>query len=139
MLFPFNSSPFSADHDSEPIPNGVTTWSTTLPPLSTCVTARYMFGDSGDHSAGLLTGIDRLASVSLPGATVTLDCALPACLPSRSISVVCTVTAASPAESLATRALTETFAALSEAPGVATKTPQCATCTGSVTTTRTCR
>ena len=37
-----------------------------------------------------------------------------------------------------TRARIKTFAALAVASGVVTNTPQCATCTGSVTTTRTC-
>ena len=77
MLLPFSSSPFSADHESERMPKGVATSSTTVPCFETCVTARYIVGDSGDQSAGLVTGMERFASLSFPGAIVNVDSVFP--------------------------------------------------------------
>src|SRR5579862_4855325 len=120
------------------MPNGVVTWSMTLPSLRIVETARYRVGDSGDQSAGFDTAISCAISSSLPGATLSFDCALPTLLPDLSNNVVSTVTPAVPEASFSTRVRTETLADAPVASGVLTKTPQCATCVGSVTTTRTC-
>src|ERR1700733_13251239 len=111
----------------------------TLPLLRIRETARYKAGEAGDHRAGWATEMVCAASISFPGAMVRVDSVVPASCPEGSYNVVSTVTPAGPEDSLATFVWIETLADSSETLGVVTKTPQCATCVGSVTTTRTCR
>src|SRR5450631_3747634 len=120
------------------MPNGVSTSSTTLPSFLILETARYRVGEAVDHRAGLGTAMVCAASISFPDAIVSGDSVLPASCPARSYNVVSTVTPADLADSFTTFVLMETVADSSETFGVVTKTPQCATCVGSVTTTRTC-
>ena len=79
------------------------------------------------------------ASISVSGAIVRVDFVLPASCPARSYNAVSTVTPVELADSFATFVWIETTADSPDTLAVVTKTPQCATCVGSVTTTRTCR
>ena len=120
------------------MPKGVVTSSITLPSLRIVETARYRVGDcrrpergirDGDLLRGLVFLARRDAQLRLRAANFVSRLVEQRRLDRH---------ARAPEDSFATRVRIETLADVLVASGVVTKTPQCATCVGSVTTTRTC-